>query len=844
MMSLNESLFIIVPLASVLCNLFLFLTFLTAKKTKLVKSFMWLLVAFMMWTTGSLLMRLDVYPGVPFWYDISITGIFLVPLFLYNFAHHFTEQKAFFLKGVWTVLTLIVVVLNFFHVFMEHPHITLVNGEKVFSFTTKWPSVFVVALAVAIIISMIRLIRRCISEGEMSISQFYPFIAGTVIMFLGSVVDAIPFMSSLPNDTFACMINAILVYYSLYKKRLIPMTQLASNSSTYLVSATLTTLILMSSYNFIDRLYDNLFGAFTDVKTLVIAVLFSVFTIIVYTLMKRLMNNLFVKAQKTLETEVKEFSSNVSRTLELDEVLGAFCDLVKKNIDTDTAFIFIYDAQSGKYLQKASTDPLRASTMSIEYDSPLCRWLLKNNAAVLYDDYKKTVSYKAMWETEKQQIESLGIKLIVPFISENELVGVGLFTKKMKDKPYSQGELIFLESAASIASIAMKNASLYETIRREAQIDGLTGIYNRKYFIEHFNKDFEASRENAISLVFLNLDDFKLYNELYGNDEGDLALMRFAGILRNVIGQFGTVARYGGKEFAISLPSCSSITAKNYVEKIRDEFNNQQEASADTYKKSLTFSAGICSYPASANSPSQMLTNVNMAVYSAKQNGKNQIVVYTREKSLKTEGKSKTTIGQEYMSTIYALTAAIDAKDHYTFNHSQNVSDYATQLARAIGLDEEHVEIIRQAGLLHDIGKIGIPEAILSKKARLSDDEFEVMKKHVEGSIAMIRHLPSLDYVIPNAITHHERWDGRGYPRGLAGENIPVGGRCLAIADAFDAMISRRPYKEPMTVGDAIAEIENNLGRQFDPEMGRVFVNLVRNNVIKVNQNVSGAAGF
>ena len=844
MMSLNESLFIIVPLASMLCNLFLFLTFLTAKKTKLVKSFMWLLVAFMMWTTGSLLMRLDVYPGVPFWYDISITGIFLVPLFLYNFAHHFTEQKAFFLKGVWTVLTLICVVLNFFHIFMEHPKITIVNGEKVFGFTTKWPSAFVVVLAVAIIISMIRLIRRCISEGEMSIAQFYPFIAGTVIMFLGSIIDAIPFMSSLPNDTFACMINAILVYYSLYKKRLIPMTQLASNSSTYLVSATLTTFILMSSYSFIDRLYDNLFGAFTDVKTLVIAVLFSVFTIIVYTLMKRLMNNLFVKAQKTLETEVKEFSSNVSRTLELDEVLGAFCDLVKKNIDTDTAFIFIYDAQSGKYQQKASTDPLRASTMSIEYDSPLCRWLLKNNAAVLYDDYKKTVSYKAMWETEKQQIESLGIKLIVPFISENELVGVGLFTKKMKDKPYSQGELIFLESAASIASIAMKNASLYETIRREAQIDGLTGIYNRKYFIERFNKDFEASRENAISLVFLNLDDFKLYNELYGNDEGDLALMRFARILRNVIGQFGTVARYGGKEFAISLPSCSSVTAKNYVEKIRDEFNNQQEASSDTYKKSLTFSAGICSYPASANSPSQMLTNVNMAVYSAKQNGKNQIVVYTREKSLKTEGKSKKTIGQEYMSTIYALTAAIDAKDHYTFNHSQNVSDYATQLARAIGLDEEHVEIIRQAGLLHDIGKIGIPEAILSKKARLTDDEFDVMKKHVEGSIAMIRHLPSLDYVIPNAITHHERWDGRGYPRGIAGENIPVGGRCLAIADAFDAMISRRPYKEPMTVADAIAEIENNLGRQFDPDMGRVFVNLVRNNVIKVNQNVSGAAGF
>ena len=215
--------------------------------------------------------------------------------------------------------------------------------------------------------------------------------------------------------------------------------------------------------------------------------------------MKKLMNNLFVKAQKTLETEVKEFSSAVSRTLNLDEVLGAFCDLVKKNIDTDTAFIYIYDSNSGKYMQMASTDPLRGNSMSIEYDSPLCKWLLKNRSAVIYNEYKKTVSYKALWESEKKQIESLGIKLIVPFISENELVGIGLFTKKVKDKPYTQGELIFLESAASIASIAMKNASLYKTIQREAQNDGLTGIYNRKYFIEHFNKD----RSNCFALFIL-----------------------------------------------------------------------------------------------------------------------------------------------------------------------------------------------------------------------------------------------------------------------------------------------------------------------------------------------------
>jgi putative nucleotidyltransferase with HDIG domain len=189
-------------------------------------------------------------------------------------------------------------------------------------------------------------------------------------------------------------------------------------------------------------------------------------------------------------------------------------------------------------------------------------------------------------------------------------------------------------------------------------------------------------------------------------------------------------------------------------------------------------------------------------------------------------------IAQEYAPTIYALTAAIDAKDHYTFSHSENVSVLATQLAQAIGLDNEHVEMIRQAGLLHDIGKISIPEHILTKTSRLTNEEYNIIKSHVENSIAMIRHLPSLDYVIPIAISHHERYDGKGYPRGLSGEEIPVGGRCLGIADAFDAIVSRRPYKEPVSIPEALKEIERNLGKQFDPVIGNVFINLVKDGTI------------
>ena len=183
------------------------------------------------------------------------------------------------------------------------------------------------------------------------------------------------------------------------------------------------------------------------------------------------------------------------------------------------------------------------------------------------------------------------------------------------------------------------------------------------------------------------------------------------------------------------------------------------------------------------------------------------------------------------------MTAAIDAKDHYTFTHSENVAYYATKLAIGCGYDSELVEIINEAALLHDIGKIGISENILKKTSKLSDEEYQNMQSHVEASVNIIRHLPSLDYVIPIVLTHHERYDGRGYPRRISGEDIPAGGRIMAIADSFDAMTSRRSYKEPYSLEYALNELKRNRGLQFDPDLVDKFIELINSGIIEVRGN-------
>ncbi len=837
-MHIISNLFIIIPLLATVCNLFLLLTFLSARKNRLIASFMLLLTAFTLWPLASLFMRLNLVPGDLFWFQVSMSAIICVPLFIYMFLYNYTSSRGFFLMLLFTLGTIIMVFLNARGLFITNPLVTVdESGNRLFVYEISWASIFLVLFAAWELFTALRLIHRSIATGGLPIQNFLPFFIGIAILAVAMVLDLVPDLAFVfPVDPFACMINAFLIYYMLYKKRLFTLTQFASSGSTYLVSAVLTTVILLSSFPALNSFMDQYLTALQEYKTLIMAVVFSVATILVFTLLKKLANNLFVKGQQAREDILKNFSFSINKTLDRRAIIDLFAQVIRENVDTEAAQIFVR-SPDGSYPMAACTDKMRSTSLTIQGSSPLVKWLQTHRESVTYSAFRHTPHYKSLWETEKQTFLQLQTELIVPIVCEETLMGIVLLSPKGSKKAYAFTEISFLESVASVVSIAMKNADLYETIREEARLDPLTNIYNRRCFTEQFEAAMEEHHRDCVTLMLINFDDFRLYNELYGSADGDEILICFARILRQVVGSRGFMGRYGGKEFSICLPLCSGEEAQACAETLRQELNRVLQDTSESTKKFLTFSAGICTYPSAASNGKQMFTYANMAVDHAKKSGKNKTIVYTHHQ-MDAPGDSLQdveAIGQEYAPTIYALTAAIDAKDHYTFNHSENVSYLSTQLARAIGLDPEHVEMIRQAGLLHDIGKISIPEAILTKTSRLTPEEYEVMQNHVTNSISMIRHLPSLDYVIPIAISHHERYDGTGYPRRLAGESIPEGGRILCIADAFDAMASRRPYKAAMPIQEALGEIEKGLGKQFDPHMGRIFVDLVRNGAIKTD---------
>lgn len=841
-MSLNERVFIIVPLIASTFNIFLLLTVVSVKKNRMVRSFMELLLTFTAWSLGSLFMRMNLFPGPPFWYMVSITGIFLVPFFLYNFIYYYTNTRGYFLRGVLLLSWIIISVMNLSNVFITNPQMVYEGGERRFVYGISPLLAIPVALAVFTILLACYLIYRSCKEGNISISQFTPLFVGVFIMFFGTVAAAFPQMVSLPVDTFSCTINAICLYYMLYKRRVVHLEGVVSNGPIYAISILCSVLIMVDFQNRFSALYHQFLPNYAAYDNIVMSVIMTLGTLGLNHLFHWLMANLLTKKSEERELRLREFSSAASKTLKLSPLLRLYCNFLQENLHGHTARVFLRDSTSGIYQMRGTTDTALALKDSFAADHPLIRWLSVHPQAISYGNFRRTQNYRAMWAKEKQRLEEMDVAAILPIYNNNELVAVTLISAldhSRKNRMLSTRSMSFLESTSAVFSIALNNATMYEELKYQAQRDPLTNLYNRRFFHENLEKEFAQSKNHQISLMIISLDDFHLYNELYGTGEGDRILKEFSQALEHLMRKRGTVARYNGKEFVVSFPMCTASVAREYALKAQQWLQTHIANAEGRVKKRLTFSAGISAYPTDAASIDELFTYSSMALFTAKNNGKNRIVLYSRqtgESRSIASYQSKRALAETCASTIYALTAAIDAKDHYTFNHSNNVAEFASILAKELKLDAEHVEIIRQAGLLHDIGKISTPEAILTKKARLTAEEYAVIQQHVDASISMIKYLPSLDYVIPSVLGHHERWDGKGYPRGLEGNQIPLGARCLCLADSFDAMMSRRSYKQPMPVEDALAEIRKNLGTQFDPELGQLFIQLVENGTISIER--------
>ena len=521
------------------------------------------------------------------------------------------------------------------------------------------------------------------------------------------------------------------------------------------------------------------------------------------------------------------YISSVINTLNADDIYDATMDALTRLLDVDGLLLTMSQNASHIFSVTRSYGDI-AYTKS--YCVPNAALLKELHTASSYMNTDECPEEILSLMTPRQR-EWLELEDITAFytLKYNQVVIGFLYVSKHNHEPLSDNEAYYLKKICYYSSFALRNANLYQNAYHASITDDLTSLYNRKHAFERIDNVCHLHKPST--LILLDIDDFKLYNELYGANEGDNLIHRCAQIILQEIDSDDIGFRFGADVFMILKAGNDENEAVSYCRRL---VSKMVESNPNSTVWNVTISCGISIFPDISTDAASFLHNAEQAVYYAKQSGKGNIEVYSHGMDERSHNPDIRAAYERIAPTIYALTAAIDAKDSYTFIHSMNVSKYAVILAESLGMNANDIEIIRDAGLLHDIGKISIPEHILQKTSRLTEEEYNIMKTHVENSTKMIRYLPDMNYVIPAVVGHHERYDGKGYPRGLAGEDIPYMARILTIADCFDAMTARRPYKEALSVEYAVNEIEKNSGTQFDPVLAKKFVELIHEGKISL----------
>ena len=385
---------------------------------------------------------------------------------------------------------------------------------------------------------------------------------------------------------------------------------------------------------------------------------------------------------------------------------------------------------------------------------------------------------------------------------------------------WQRSPLLSAALVGPLVAISLYQRSTHQALRamRLALTDPLTGLGNHRSFQERVQRqllDAEAE-DKPFTLCLIDVDDFKRINDLYGHPVGDRVLAQVGSRLR----QNGEAFRLGGDEFALLLPGQAADDALSTASAVLGRIATLELDDVG----SVTASAGVAGFPRQAFDRDELIRLADSALYWAKEHGKNRVHVY-RPDVVELAELRRLAHGPDRAARFRAaasLAKAVDARDTYTGSHSTRVAELGAWIARCLGLDQEHVELTRLAGSLHDLGKLAIPEEILQKPGPLTQPERLVVQRHSQIGHRMLESL-GVDPVADWVLHHHEHWDGSGYPDRLKGEQIPLGARIIFVADAYDAMTSNRAYRGRLSPRDAVDELQRCAGTQFDPEIVAAF---------------------
>lgn len=403
----------------------------------------------------------------------------------------------------------------------------------------------------------------------------------------------------------------------------------------------------------------------------------------------------------------------------------------------------------------------------------------------------------------------------------------------------------YLEQKQRIINLERQLFSKDKRIKEIILVDPLTGCYNWRYFLHRARQELSRARRhlNNLSFIAVDIDYFRQINELYSTDIADCIIKELVQLLKESLRNEDVLTRWREDEFFIMLPFLARDNAYQVASRLKDKISLHKFK----YKKfniNIKASLGVVSFPGdNVYNTKDIINALNECLTTAKKKGGNKVMLYDSHQRVQSVKEKKgpgfdvfktkieklnRLLTRDLLEMIYGFARAIEAKDYYTGRHVEYTSMIAEKIAQELNLPQSEIENIKHAAALHDLGKVGINESILSKKGRLNEEEKEIIKSHPWTAAEILREIHALRGAIPAILYHHERFDGKGYPLGLKGEEIPLSARIVALADVYQALVSDRPYRQAYNKNKAIEIIKKETGEHFDPKITKVFLKIIR----------------